>query len=56
MQFSLGLAGWNHKQVVTDLNPHQIKNFLTTCNHKYVIDNIINIFLIVFFLRKLNTQ
>jgi len=39
MQFGLGLAGWNHEQVVTDLNPHQIKNFLTTCNHKYVTDN-----------------
>ena len=56
MQFSLGLAGWNHERVVTDLNSHQIKNFLTTCNHKYVIGKISNIFLIVFFLGNLNTQ
>jgi len=56
MEFSLDLAAWDHEQVVTDLNPHQIKNFLTTCNHKYVIDKIIKIFLIVFFLGKLNTQ
>jgi hypothetical protein len=39
MKFSFGLAWWNHEQVVTRLNHQQIKNFLTTCNHKYVTHN-----------------